>query len=72
MRKHVYNMETCLFLYKTIVSEHMFIPLVLLYLAGSSTMLTTVKDNGVVCSALYNYTSLLVQIVCGLAVQGYK
>ena len=29
-----YNMKTCLFLYKTIGSEHMFTSLILLYLAG--------------------------------------
>ena len=33
--KHVYNMKTCLFQYKTIGSEHMFSSLILLYLVGA-------------------------------------
>ena len=34
-RKHVYNIKTCLFQYKTIGNEQMFTSLILLYLAGA-------------------------------------
>ena len=53
MRKHVYNMKTCLFQYKTIGSEHMFeIQLfdITIYLVGAHELLPTI---GTVCLLPY-------------------